>query len=353
MIVVSPILKHVLYPALANTGYLRRRASGGELCVLTYHGILPEGYQSSDGGLDGALVTAQNFRSQLRLLKEIYQIVSPEEVRQWLIGERALPERAVLITCDDGLRNGLTDMAPILVEEEVSCLFFVTGAPVVTDCAAMWYEELFLLLLEAPAGPCTIEGLGLNFQLNTRQTRRAAWRTLLEKLSPCELGERTQLIDGLRAQLGLAPPSQKWSEAERRRFGLMNASDMRCLVAIGMTLGSHTLSHPILGKQCSELAWQEISESRRALEDAVGEPIWALAYPFGDAASVTSREMQMAGQAGYECAFMNVGGGFGARLPRLALPRVHMTGIMNLGEFEAHVSGFHRDIRSRLAGEDW
>ena len=48
----------------------------------------------------------------------------------------------------------------------------------------------------------------------------------------------------------------------------------------------------------------------------------------------------MAERAGFSCAFLNGGGGLGAPMPRFALPRVHVTGAMNLGEFEAHVSGF-------------
>ena len=76
----------------------------------------------------------------------------------------------------------------------------------------------------------------------------------------------------------------------------------------------------------------------------------ALAYPFGDPASVTGREQEMAERAGFSCAFLNVGGGFGAPMPRYALPRVHVTGEMNLGEFEAHVSGFYRSLRERFLG---
>jgi hypothetical protein len=106
----------------------------------------------------------------------------------------------------------------------------------------------------------------------------------------------------------------------------------------------------MLSQQTSELAWKEISESRTLLEDAIGAPIWALAYPFGDPGSVTTREMLMAEQAGFQCAFMNVGGGFGASLPVFALPRVHVAADMSLAEFEAHLSGFHRDVRSRLSG---
>jgi peptidoglycan/xylan/chitin deacetylase (PgdA/CDA1 family) len=140
------------------------------------------------------------------------------------------------------------------------------------------------------------------------------------------------------------------NEGQRRRFGLLNRNELRQLVDQGMSIGSHTLNHPMLSQQTSELAWREISESRSLLENAIGRRVWALAYPFGDPASVTTREMQMAEQAGFECAFMNVGGGFGASLPRFALPRVHVTADMSLAEFEAHVSGFYRDFRSRLLG---
>jgi peptidoglycan/xylan/chitin deacetylase (PgdA/CDA1 family) len=354
VIVVSPILKHVVYPALANSGYLRRRAHGGELCVLTYHGVLPEGYESCDAQLDGALVTAQNFRNQLRLLKEIYHIVTPQQVHQWVIGEQGLPERAILLTCDDGLRNALTDMTPILLEEELSCLFFVTAAPLLDNRQAMWYGELFLLLMDAPTGSFTIEGLGLNLELESRQQRSAVWRILLEKFSPWEHRERMRVIEGLRMQFGLATTfsRKRIDDPYFRRFGLLNAGEMQLLAAMGMGIGSHTLSHPILSRQSSELAWQEISESRRVLEEAIGKPVWALAYPFGDPASAAGREMQLAEQAGYECAFMNIGGGFGAALPRFALPRVHVTGNMNLSELEAHISGFHRDFRSHLAGDN-
>ena len=150
MIVVSPILKRVVYPALANSGYLRRRANAGAFCILTYHGVLPAGYHSDDPQQDGCLVSAENLRAQLRLLKECYHVVSPDQVRDWLSGGEELPERAVLLTCDDGLRNAFTDMAPILREEGLSCLFFVLGESALANSRMLWFEELYLLLLAAP-----------------------------------------------------------------------------------------------------------------------------------------------------------------------------------------------------------
>ena len=80
--------------------------------------------------------------------------------------------------------------------------------------------------------------------------------------------------------------------------------------------------------------------------------MWAFGYPFGNAATVTGRDLRLAERAGFRCAFMNAGGGFGAKINRFALPCVHVTADMSLAEFEAHISGFYRALRKKLLGGD-
>ena len=82
MKLVSPFLKHVLYPGLAGSGYLRRRRGAGP-AIVTYHGVLPPGYQPMDPALDGSLVTPEALRQQLRLLQAHYHVISPEQSLQW------------------------------------------------------------------------------------------------------------------------------------------------------------------------------------------------------------------------------------------------------------------------------
>jgi hypothetical protein len=101
----------------------------------------------------------------------------------------------------------------------------------------------------------------------------------------------------------------------------------------------------MLSQATLEDAWKEIFESKRDLEDALGQEVWALAYPFGDSSSVTSRELQMAKQAGFKAAFLNKSDCIGPETPRFALPRVHVTGAMSPAEFDAHISGFHRSMQ--------
>jgi peptidoglycan/xylan/chitin deacetylase (PgdA/CDA1 family) len=350
MRIVSPFLKRVLYPAMSMAGIFRRTSASG-LAAVTYHGVLPQGYKTVDAALDGNLITSEMLRRQLRLLKKHYNVISPEDALAWREGRRELPLRAVLLTCDDGLLNCLTDMLPVLQQEKVSCLFFVTGASA-EDCRTMlWYEELFLLFLRGPAGPFEVssEGVLIQGELGPRGQRRAICWSAVRRLSQVDTGIRASFLRAARTQFGLHAERSldEGNLASCRRFGLLTSTELRELASAGMTIGAHALSHPMLSQLPPELAYAEISESRARLESVIEKRVWAFAYPFGDPQSVTPQVLAMTQKAGFEAAFLNFGGGLGTDLPPYALPRVHVTAGMSLGEFEAHVSGFHARLQRR------
>jgi len=355
MRLVSPFLKHVVYPGLAKTGYLRRSAGAGP-AIVTYHGILPAGYQGLDPALDGSLVAAGTFRRQLHLLKTRYNVISPEQFFSWCESRHSLPARSVLLTCDDGLLNTLTDMLPILQEQELSCLFFVTGASLREQASILWYEELYLLFLEA-GNSFLLELMDVDIRIlvTTPREKRGKWQDLVKKLSRFDGTRRREIMERIGEQLGVSAAwiSKYIDDAVlRRRFLMLSQPELRQLVEAGMSIGAHTLSHPVLSQAPEELAWNEIFESRRTLEQALDRVVLALAYPFGNPGSVTQREQGMAERAGFKCGFLNYGGGLGAANPLFALPRVHVTGDMGIAEFDAHVSGFYRRLRRRFSRAD-
>src|SRR5215467_8986960 len=122
MRIVSPLLKHVVYPGLSRSGYLRRLTNPSPM-VLTYHGVVPDAGVLGNPILHDHLVTADAFIDELRLLKSRYNVISPEQFRQWIRGQLQLPPRSVLLTCDDGLLNTLRIMLPILQGFDFLCLF--------------------------------------------------------------------------------------------------------------------------------------------------------------------------------------------------------------------------------------
>ena len=348
-------MRTAVYPAMSRVGIFSWRVRAGEVCVVTYHGVLCEGSVRAKSPTAGTLLSAAQFRRQLRFLKSRYQLITPEAFHSWLKEHASLPQRAVLLTCDDGLLNVLTDMVPILLEEGARCLFFVTGASLEDSPQYLWYEELYRMLDAAPGDALVIvDGKAVRKDsLGTKSLVRCWW-DLVQKLSTFSFKDRKGALFSLRTEWQCLVDGRMYDPGNPEGCGdrLLNRSELRQLVAQGMTVGAHTGSHPLLAKMSGELAAREIRECKSSLESYLQQEVWALAYPFGDEGSAGAREMKMAEDAGYACAFLNHGGGVMRRTsPRYGLPRAHVTAEMNLAEFEAHLSGFHEDLQRRFRGD--
>lgn len=76
-----------------------------------------------------------------------------------------------------------------------------------------------------------------------------------------------------------------------------------------VTIGSHGATHTPLAHCRDRELWNELDGSRRCLEDLIGKPVTAIAYPHG---SVDQRVVDMAKQAGYTtgvCSHFDVNSG--------------------------------------------
>ena len=345
---VTPLLKRIVYPSLASTGFFRRTCGSG-LAVLTYHGILPQGYQPIDAGFDGNLIDGETFRKHLILLKKNYTVISPGDFLAWCEERDKLPTRAVLLTCDDGLLNCMTNMLPVLQQENLKCLFFVTGASVGECRSTLWYEDLFLVFFRARSGSFEIScgNLTINGDLTTAEKRRWLWWGAVKRLSQVDAETRFTFLRKARLVLSTGQLQGNNDPVDERRFGLLKRDELRALMTAGMTIGAHTLTHPMLSQCPPKLACVEIAESRSRLEAALKMPVWSMAYPFGDRESVTPQVVNMARDSGYKAAFINFGGGLGAELPTHAVPRIHVTAEMSLAELEANVAGFYASLQRR------
>ena len=91
----------------------------------------------------------------------------------------------------------------------------------------------------------------------------------------------------------------------------------------GMAIGSHSQSHPRLASLNEDAQYQELASSKQILENRIGRPIKALAYPYGWPGSYTAATMALAARAGYRVAFSSHEGiNRFAGLDRYAMSRI-------------------------------
>ena len=356
MLLVTPLLKYAVYPALGRLGHFRRWRTRqlSPLTVVTYHGVFPSGYVPRSRLLDGNLISAKRLHQQLSLLKRHYNVIEPAEFLGFLDGERQFPPRAVLLTCDDGLANVVTDMLPVLQDLSLKCLFFITGASFTENPGMLWHEELWLLFALASPGRLNFKhSAAVVSEIPTdQQKRHSAWWGLVRQLSRIDVAARKQFLHELSAAVNL-PEGWKTellqNPVQRNRFQLLTKSEVGELATAGMTIGAHTTNHPILSECSKESVQEEIARPLILAQNESNASLWSLAYPYGTPGTVSRREIALAEAAGYRCAFMNVGGMIPPSIDEFAIPRIHITSALNLGEFEAYASGFHQHLQARLS----
>jgi peptidoglycan/xylan/chitin deacetylase (PgdA/CDA1 family) len=69
-----------------------------------------------------------------------------------------------------------------------------------------------------------------------------------------------------------------------------------------VTVGAHTVSHPILLRLSREAARSEMDLSRSVIEAALAVRPAHLSYPFGDRAASAAREFELAAELGFKTA---------------------------------------------------
>ena len=70
---------------------------------------------------------------------------------------------------------------------------------------------------------------------------------------------------------------------------MLTWDEVREMHALGMTIGSHTMTHPNLPSAGPHAAREELVESRERIEREIGMPVTMFSYPNGGAESVLHR----------------------------------------------------------------
>ncbi len=277
----------------------------GRLSILIFHRVLPERDPLFPHEPD-----VTRFDEAMRWIKEWLNVLPLDEAVTRL-KSGTLPARAAAITFDDGYADNLLHAVPILRRHGLPATFFISTGFV--DGGRMWNDTVIEAVRAATVPDLDTEFLGLGcLEVATNEQKRAALGRLIPAIKHLA-GERrsdavTRIADACQATL----PEDL----------MLTTVQLRALRSVGMGIGAHTVSHPILATMDNDDARREIAESRDFLAGMLGERIGLFAYPNGRIDSdYTDVHTRIVKSLGFDAAVTTNWGACSARSDLYQLPR--------------------------------
>ncbi len=119
---------------------------------------------------------------------------------------------------------------------------------------------------------------------------------------------------------------------------------LREMAAAGMEIASHSVSHPDLGKASDAIVRDQLSRSKRDLEERLGQPVQFFVYPAGEPFRFGTAERQaqvvpMVQEAGYRGALTARWNLLQDPAAPFALNRVRVSGGVDIRKFAENMGG--------------
>lgn len=291
--------------------------------VLIYHRVTT---LASDP--DMLAVTPENFRQQVRYLKENVSLVKFED--DWSKAQKP----AVCITFDDGYADNALEALPILEEVGVPATFFVSTGTIGTT-QPFWWDELGRIILERQHLPSSFtmnEGRSAKTWPTSSSARQEFYREIVTVLKNLDADQRNDRLMLLRHWAG----AEEISGTNRA----MTIDELRLLAeSRWVTIGAHTVSHTRLSSLPPAAQAKEILASKKQLEAWLGKEIQLFSYPFGRRHDYTKATMALCREAGFSKAAANFSGQAHGWTDPYQVPR-HLVRNWPAEVFAAKLKGF-------------
>ena len=238
------------------------------------------------------------FRQQMEFFKNNFSVVTMEDVIAASKGEHSLPEKAVLLTFDDGYVDNYMFAFPILEESGLQGSFFIPGKTFATH-QLLDVNKIHYILASADMAELLSdvfermdhyrEGAGFDYSSNAELFTEYAQadrfdiketvfvKRMLQTVLPEEIRNRIS-SDLFEKYVGVTE--------EKMAYELyMTEEQIRTLKRHGMFIGLHGYDHYWLGNLPEEQMKADISEALEVMDEFIDSSRWVMNYPYGNYSS--------------------------------------------------------------------
>jgi len=289
-----------------NTHYLTKNPIEKNFVnILLYHRV---GSRESDPW--NLKVTPKHFEEHIRHIAENYKVLRFED--DWA----EIKEPSVVVTFDDGYLDNYEEALPILEKYHIPATMFICTGCIDTE-NLFWWDYLYRIFTVIKDFPkfITVDGEEIKLYNVDKEDKNEllyqVWSALKQSLPSKRDAILQKLAEGLNKEVYRAGSDRMITGEELKK---LSNSPL-------ITIGAHTVTHSRLAIESPEMQKWEFSESKRRIEEIIGDKVRVMSYPFGVRKDIAKVTPNIAKECGYEKAAVNWTGAVGNETNAFLLPR--------------------------------
>jgi len=261
--------------------------------VIFWHGV--------DNDFDLSLrpenIDVSTFIEQIKYLKKHFEIISMDEFYQRYNLDN-FSGKEIVLTFDDGYRNNLTVLAPIMNEFSLPFTTFISTENISNN-------EFFptslarIIILGSSLKSVDIPNLKIKREIVTKEQKKNVEKEISSLIKSLPINDVRKLCEDLKNNIS----NEEFEEIGSKYYSIipMNWGDVKKLQESGCEIGSHCMDHICCHEnQQKEEVERQIIESKKIIEEKLGKECKYFAYPNGD---FTDFSNECVKKAGYKMGF--------------------------------------------------
>lgn len=262
-----------------------------ELYVSMYHYVrkLKDSRYPGIAGLDIAL-----FREQIEFMKQHFDIVTMEQVLDAVKGKSELPQKAMLLTFDDGYVDHYTYALPVLEEFGVQGSFFIPGKTFSTH-ELLDVNKIHYILASADIDRLVVDlmkemdyyrGNEYDYAPSEEMFNEYAVANRFDKKETIFVKRMLQTVlpEGLRKEIS-SRLFEKYVGITERQLAYelyLTEAQIRTMKRHGMFIGLHGYDHYWLGNLPPEQMRLDITRALETMDEFIDRNNWVMNFPYGN-----------------------------------------------------------------------
>lgn len=287
---------------ILSAGILRAASAVSPRCIaiLKYHSIRDDPDLADDSIGSSIVHRVDVFREQMELVARQFNPVTMDDVALFLKGEKEVPKRPVAVTFDDGYADNCEIAAPLLNRVGVLATFYVT-VDAVGWGQSPWFVRVRHAIWTTKRNGWLDKESGRTLNFERREDRITIMRRFCRRCATLTGHAQEEAVRAIEMELEVAPYTpgglmMSWEQIEKLHEG-------------GHAIGSHTLSHPNVAHVSPQEMRVELVESKRRLDEKLGQSVTQLSYPHPCLnPNFSAESTAVAREAGYATAVLSING---------------------------------------------